>query len=267
MHSVARRTPAIGTWLLLSVALTLAGCGLFGKEEDPTLDWSAQRLYTSGKAALDSGDYEKALEFYQKLEIRYPFGAFSAQGQLESIFAHHKLSEPASAVAAADRFIKLHPQHANVDYAYYMKGRTQFDQGRGFIDRMLPMDPAQRDPGSALDAFQAFGELLRRFPESSYAEDARQRMLYLRNNLATHELHVANYYMRRGAYVAAANRAKYVVENYDTTPAVPDALLVMARAYRVLGMDDLMADALRVLEANHPQYPGVAEVRAMQLSN
>lgn len=252
---------------LLVMVLTLGGCGFFGEEPDPTLGWSAQRLYNAGKTSLDNGSYEAALEYYQKLETRFPFGAYSTQAQLEAAYAYYKKSEPASSVAAADRFIRLHPQHPNVDYAYYMKGLAQFDQGRGFVDNLLPMDPSQRDPGLALQSFEAFSELVRRYPDSRYVKDASQRMLYLRNNLAQHEIHVANYYMRRGAFVAAANRAKYVVENYDTSPAVPDALVIMAQAYRVLEMKDLSADALRVLKLNYPEHPGIAQVETLKLTN
>lgn len=253
--------------LLTLICVALAGCGLFGKEFDPTEGWNAQRLYNAGKVALDDGDYAKAVEFYQKLETRYPFGPFAQQAQLESAYAYYKQSEPASAIAAADRFIKLNPQHPHVDYAYYVKGLTQFNQGRGLIDRLAPIDPSQRDPGSALESFEDFAELVRRFPNSRYAKDAQSRMLFLRNNLAKHELHVANYYLRRGAYVAAANRAKYVVENYDRAPAVPEALVLMAKAYRVLGLDELSADAVRVLRLNYPKHPGIAEVETLELTN
>ena len=251
--------------LVLLGCLAMAGCGLFGKEYDPTENWNAQRLYNAGKLALDDGDYSKAVEFYQKLETRYPFGPFGQQAQLESVYAYYKLSEPASAIAAADRFIKLNPQHPNVDYAYYLKGLTQFDQGRGLVDRLAPIDPSQRDAGSALESFEDFAELARRFPNSRYTKDAQSRMLYLRNNLAKHEMHVANYYMRRGAYVAAANRAKYVVENYDRAPAVPDALVLMAKAYRVLELDELSADAVRVLKLNYPEHAGISEVQKLEL--
>ncbi|NKC12327.1 MAG: outer membrane protein assembly factor BamD [Gammaproteobacteria bacterium] len=257
---------AVLLWVaLFAASVSLTGCSLFEDEPDVTLDWSAERLYSEGKAALDAGEYTKALEFYEKLETRYPFGPFSTQAQLETAYAYYRKNEPASAVAAADRFIKLHPQHLHVDYAYYIKGLAQYNQGRGLVDQLVQLDPSERDPGSALQSFEAFGELLRRFPKSRYTKDSAQRMLYLRNNLAQYEIHVANYYLRRGAYVAAANRAKYVLENFDTAPAVPQALVVMAKAYRVLGMEDLMNDALRVLKLNHPDHPGLAEVANLEI--
>jgi outer membrane protein assembly factor BamD len=264
MNSV-RVWAALRLGIVVLGCVAMAGCGLFGKEFDPTEGWNAQRLYNAGKVALDDGDYSKATEFYQKLETRYPFGPFAQQAQLESVYAYYKMSEPASAIAAADRFIKLNPQHPHADYAYYLKGLTQFDQGRGLIDKVAPIDPSQRDPGSALESFEDFAELVRRFPNSRYTKDAQRRMLFLRNNLARHEMHVANYYLRRGAYVAAANRAKYVVENYDRAPAVPDALVLMAKTYRVLGLDELSADAVRVLKLNHPEHPGISEVQKLQL--
>jgi outer membrane protein assembly factor BamD len=255
-----------GVVVAVTLSVLTTGCGFFGEEPDPTLSWSAQKLYESGKRSLDNGSYEAAIGFYQKLETRFPFGAYSIQAQLESTFAYYKKNEPASAVAAADRFIRLHPQHPSVDYAYYMKGLAQFDQGRGFVDQLLPMDPSQRDPGLALQSFEAFSDLVNKYPNSRYSKDARQRMLYLRNNLAQHEVHVANYYMRRGAFIAAANRARYVVENYDTTPSVPEALVIMAQAYKVLDMADLSDSAVRVLKLNYPEHPGVADVKNLQLT-
>ena len=229
-----------------------------------TRDWPVQRLYGEAKAALDAGDYETAIDYYEKLESRYPFGRFAQQSQIDVAYAYWKNDEPASAIAAADRFIKLHPRHPNVDYAYYLKGLVNFEQGRSFMDRIVPRDMSQRDPGSVRESFDAFSELVRVYPQSRYAEDARQRMLYLKDLLARHEVHVADYYMRRGAYVAAANRARFVVENYQRSPAIPDALVIMAKAYRLMDLDDLSADALRVLELNYPDHPGAGEVRGIR---
>ena len=252
--------------VLFLIVTTLSACGLFGKDDDVTRNWSAQRLYSAGKTALNDGDWKTAVEFYEKLETRYPFNPFSRQAQVETAYAFYKLSEPASAVAAAARFIKLNPQHPNVDYAYYIRGLAQFDQGRGFLDRLSSLDASQRDPGAAMQSFEDFSELVRRFPNSRYSKDARNRMLFLRNNLAKHEVHVANYYMRRKAFVAAANRAKYVIENYDTSPAVPDALVIMAKAYRILGLSDLSGDAVRVLKLNYPEHPGLQEVESLKIN-
>ncbi len=245
--------------LVLLATATAAGCGLLPKE-DPTADWSAQKLYTEAKASLSSGDYEQAITYFEYLEARYPFGRYAQQAQLEIAYAYYKYDEPESAIAAAERFIQLYPRHPNVAYAYYLKGLANYNRGKGFVERYVPQDPSERDPGAALQAFQDFSELIKRFPDSKYAKDAGQRMVYLRNNLAQHEVHVADYYMRRRAYVAAANRGKHVIENYQRTPAVPDALVVMAKAYKQLGLNDLSDDALRVLRLNYPDHPGIAQV-------
>ena len=240
-------------------AVLLAGCSLWGEEQDPTRDWSAQRLYETAKGHLQRGDYEQAIEYYEKIEARYPFGALAMQAQLDIVYAYYKFDEPASAIAAADRFIKLHPTHPGVDYAYYLKGLIRFVEGSAFLDRFFPKDVSQHDPGAALESFRAFEELVQRFPESRYTDDSRQRMLYLKNILAMHEVHVARYYMRREAWLAAANRARYVLENYQTTPSASDALAVMVNAYRRMGLDDLSADAARVLRLNYPDHAGLGE--------
>ena len=237
---------------LALAVVALAGCATWGEEQDPTRDWSAQRLYDSAKDHLDRGEYEQAVDYYEKLEVRYPFGPLAMQAQLDIVYAYYRFDEPASAIAAADRFIKLHPRHPNVDYAYYVKGLVRFVEGNSFLDRIITRDLSEHDSGTALQSFRAFEELVQRFPDSRYAEDSRQRMLYLKNILAMHEIHVARYYMKRRAWLAAANRARYVVENYQRTPAVLDALAVMSNAYKELGLDDLAADADRVLKLNTP---------------
>lgn len=248
---------------VVCLLLTSAACSLLPDQIDQTKGWSANRFYTEAKESMDSGDYASAAKYFETLQARYPVGRLAQQAQLEIIYAYYKDNEPASAIAAADRFIKLHPRHPYVDYAYYLKGLTNFNQGRGLMERIVPQDATQRDPGAARQSFQDFSELVQRFPQSKYAEDSTLRMAYLRNNLAQYEVNVAEYYMRRGAYLAAANRAKYVVENYQRTPAVEEALVVMAKAYKVIGLNDLADDALRVLERNHPSSPGIAEVRSL----
>lgn len=244
MRRTLTRLPA------LVLAVALAGCGVFGKEIDLTENWSAAKLYAEGSSELDSGNYAKAVEYYEKLEARYPFGRYAMQSQLDVAYAHYRADEPEAAIAAADRFIKLYPQNPYVDYAYYLKGLVNYNRSVGFLDRYIPTDASQRDPGSALDAFVDFSALVERFPDSRYAEDARQRMLYLRNNLAKHEVNVARYYMRRGAYLAAANRANYVIERFQRTSAVESALEVLIDAYTALGKRELAADAKRVLDLN-----------------
>ncbi|MFZ0789188.1 MAG: outer membrane protein assembly factor BamD [Chromatiaceae bacterium] len=234
----------------LLLAAALGGCGIFGKEIDETEGWSASKLYAEAASEMDSGGYTRAIELYEKLEARYPFGRYAMQAQLDVAYANYKADEPEAAIAAADRFIKLYPQNPYVDYAYYLKGIVNYNRSVGFLDKYIPTDPSQRDPGAALDAFADFSELVKAFPDSKYAADARQRMLYLRNNLAKHEVNVARYYMKRGAYVAAANRANYVIERFQRTPAVEDALVVLVDAYRAVGDEKLAADTERVLEVN-----------------
>ncbi len=236
-------------WSVLFLSLLLSGCsGL--DEKDETLGWSQQKLFTEATDEMRAGNFERAIKFYEILESRYPFGKYAHQAQINVAYAYYRFEEPESALAAADRFIRLHPGHPATAYAYYLRGLVNFNRSLGFLDRFVPTDNSQRDPGAALDSYKDFSEVLRLFPNSEYAQDSARRMLYLRNNLARHEVHVARYYMRRGAYLAAANRAEYVVQNYQRTPALRDALELMIDAYGKLGMDDLASDAERVLALN-----------------
>lgn len=236
-------------WPVLLFALFLTGCSAF-EEKDETLGWSQQKLFTEATDEMNAGNYERAIKYYEILESRYPFGKYAHQAQLNVAYAYYRFSEPESALAAADRFIKLHPNHPATAYAYYLRGLINFNRSLGFLDRFLPTDTSQRDPGAALDSYNDFGEVVRKYPNSEYAEDSARRMLYLRNNLARFEVNVARYYMRRGAYLAAANRAEYVVQNYQRTPALRDALELMIAAYSKLGMEELEQDARRVLALN-----------------
>lgn len=246
------RTPTRFPISLLAVLLAVltTGCAWLDKHADNTQGWDAAKLYAEASDELNSGGYATAVDYYSKLEARYPFGRYAMQAQLDVAYAHYKAEQPEEAIAAADRFIKLYPQNPFVDYAYYLKGIVNYNRSVGFLDRYIPTDPSQRDPGAAQDAFQDFAELVRRFPDSKYAADARQRMLFLRANLAKAELHVARYYMKRGAYLAAANRATYVVEHFQRTSAVPEALEIMIQAYTAIGEEKLAADARRVLTLN-----------------
>ena len=242
----------------LSIALALlsiAGCSLLPDKIDETKDWSASKFYSEAKTALNDGNYETAIKNFETLEARYPFGPYAQQAELEVAYAYYKYDEADSAIAAADRFIKLHPRHPNVDYAYYLKGLVNFNRSASFVDRILPQDPAQRDPSNARKSFDDFDALVKNFPNSKYTPDARQRMVYLRNNLSRYEVFVADYYMRRGGYVAAINRAKFLIEHYPNTPANADALAIMATAYRALGETKLAEDTERVLKLNFPAHP------------
>lgn len=244
--------------LIVAVSL-LSGCSTTGDGEEPYKSWPPEKLYESAKDEIDAGDYELAIQYLETIEARYPFGKLAEQAQLETAFAYYKFKEYDSAIAAADRFIKLQPSHPNVDYAYYIRGLAAYHKNDTPFDLLAPQDPAERDPSSTRDSFNYFGELVRKFPDSKYVPDAVERMKYQRNVLAQHEVLIANYYMRRGAYVAAANRAKYVVENYPQTPAIPDALTLLAKAYGELQMHDLESDTQKVLQLNFPGYKPAAK--------
>ena len=244
---------AILVGLLSPAILALSGCGWGGKSIDETQGWSAAKLYQEAKEQSDSGNYTQAIKFFEKLEARYPYGRYAQQAQLDAAYAYYRDGEAASAVAACDRFIKLHPNHANVDYAHYLKGLVNFNDNQGLFGWLTKEDPAERDPKAARDAFDAFKELANRFPESKYTPDAQSRMKFIVNSLATHEVHVARWYMRRGAYVAAANRAQFTVKTYPEAPAMEEALALMAGAYDAMGIADLRDDAVRVLEKNFPK--------------
>ncbi|MEJ2180673.1 MAG: outer membrane protein assembly factor BamD [Gammaproteobacteria bacterium] len=190
----------------------------------------------------------------ETIEARYPFVKLAEQAQLETAYAYYKFQEYDSAIAAGDRFIKLHPSHPDVDYAYYIRGLAAYHKNDTPFDAISPQDPSERDPSSTRNSFNYFAELVRKFPDSKYVPDAVERMKYQRNTLAKHEVRIARYYMKRKAFVAAANRAKYVVENYPKTPAIPEALAVLTKAYTELDMHDLAGDTQQVLKINFPDY-------------
>src|ERR1041384_5845233 len=237
--------------VVLAAALLLAG-GCASTTADETIGWSAQRLYGEAKDAMASKDWTKAIKYFEKLEARFPYGRYAQQAQLEVAYAHWKDGERASALAAADRFIKLYPNHPNVDYAYFLKGLINFNELSGMLTWLTSPDMTARDPVASREAFQSFKEVVTRFPDSKYAADSAARMRYLVNALASHEVHVARYYMKRTAYVAAANRAQYAIQHYPQAPSVEDAMAILVKAYDALGMAELRDSADRVLQANFP---------------
>ena len=252
MNIKTHRILTIASFVLLSSLLISCSSTPDGEEEFKS--WPAEKLYKEAKREIKDGDYELAIEYLETLEARYPFGKLADQAQLETAYAYYKFQEYDSAIAATERFIKLHPSHPNVDYAYYLRGLAAFHKKDTPFDAISPQDPAERDPSSTRNSFNYFAELVKKFPKSKYVPDAIERMKFQRNTLAKHELIIANYYMKRGAYVAAVNRAKYVVENYPKTPAVPEALVLLSEAYDHLKMHDLANDAKRVLEHNYPNF-------------
>lgn len=249
------------TLISLFLLLNLIGCSSNPSSE--TEGWSAERLYSEAKDALQAENYENAIKYYELLEARYPLEKFAEKAQLEAIYAYYKSEEPESALVAADRFIKLYPRHPHVDYAYYLKGLVNFESTQSALDRFFPVDRSQRDQSKILKSFEDFAELVKRFPHSKYTSDARQRMLYLRNMLAEYELSVAKFYLKKGAYLAAANRAKTIIESYQRTAVVPEALVMLAKAYKILGLTELSDSTLRILKLNYPEYKGIAEVEQL----
>jgi outer membrane protein assembly factor BamD len=246
--------------LILTFTLLLNACAIFGDptELDDTKGLSAERIYQMGAEKMTDKDYAKAIEYFRKLESRYPHGKFATQAQLETAYAHYKKNDPVLAVAAADRFIKLHPNHPNIDYAYYLKGLAIFTE-RGIIEKTTKQQISDRDPRAMRDSFMTFKDLVTRFPKSRYTKDATQRMIYLSNSLSDHELHVSRYYMKRQAYLAAVNRTKYVLENYPNSPGVEEALVIQISAYDLLGLDDLKNDTVRILQKNYPNSAMLAK--------
>jgi outer membrane protein assembly factor BamD len=248
--------------MLIASLFIVSGCSVFGGKDEAELpeNWPEDKLYLAAKDALASGQCGGAIEHYQRLQTRYPFGPYAPQAQLELAYCHYKSENSGEALGAIDRFLQLNPTHPHTDYAYYLRGLINFNIGRGLTARIIARDPSQRDPGAALRSFKDFAGLVQEFPKSRYVEDAELRMRHLRNILAQHEVNVANFYMRRGAFVAAANRARNVVENFQQTPAMPEALVLLAKSYKILEMNQLSDDALRVLELNYPNHPGISEV-------
>nr|WP_314622350.1 outer membrane protein assembly factor BamD [uncultured Noviherbaspirillum sp.] len=240
-------------FLLIAFMLSLSACSLLQSEPpDETRNWSAQKLYAEAREELNAGGYEKSIKYFEKLESRYPFGTYAQQAQMDIAYAHYRAGDQALALAAVERFIKLHPNHPNVDYMYYLRGLINFNDKLSLFDFVSRQDLTERDPKAAREAFDSFKLLIDRYPNSIYAQDGRDRMAYLVNAMAQYDVHVANYYYRRGAYLAAANRAQQVVREFKDTPAVEEALFIMARSYDALGMPELRDDANRVFKQNFP---------------
>lgn len=251
MSAAARPASRLLAAAVVSATL-LSGCGMLGDKLDPQKSWTVEQFYRAAKDELDSGNNLGAIKLYEQLEGKYPFGKFAQQAQLDVAYANYKEGETAAAIAAADRFIKLHPNHPAVDYAIYLKGLAHYRLDLGFLGSWLTQDMSERDPKALRESFDSFKELVERFPESRYADDARARMVFLVNTLAKHEVQVAQYYYNRGAYLAAANRAQTTLTRYPQAPANQEALVMMVRAYEKLEMKQLADDARRVLQKNFP---------------
>ncbi|MBL4852496.1 MAG: outer membrane protein assembly factor BamD [Gammaproteobacteria bacterium] len=252
--------PILLLFLLASLLVT-SGCSLFPDKEDVPTNWTAARLYDEATAAYNKKSYDAAIEHFQELEKRFPFGPFAQRAQLNIGFAYLDNEELEAALSAANRFIRLNPRHEKVDRAYYLRGLATFDDRSGKFGPIRFFDPATRDPRTLTESFRYFSQLVNKFPASQYSSDARQRMVYLRNTLAKHELHVARFYVKRGAFIAAINRAKYIIEKLPESPATADALAILIRTYKHLGMHYLANNSLQVLQLNYPDHPQAKALR------
>lgn len=239
-------------FISLVLTLSLVGCGP-ANEIDPTADWDVERFYSEARAELAKKNYLTAIEYYETLESRFPFGKYATQAQIDVAYAYFKFNEPDSAITALDRFIKLHPRHESVDYAYYLKGLVNFERGGTILDLLAERDVSEFDRNLLLNAYNDFKILLQRFPSSKYALDAKKRMIYLRNELARSDYQIANYYATREAWVAVANRTRFILQNYQGSSVIRPALTLQLQAYQKLGMEDLARDTQRIIDLNYKQ--------------
>jgi outer membrane protein assembly factor BamD len=236
------------TVLLLILTFSISSCGI--RKIDKTKTWTADKLFTEARNNLKSGNYETALEFYEKLRARYPHHVAARQSEIDSMYAQFKSEEPAAALASAERFIRENPSHPNLDYVYYLRGIIYAESEQDMISRLIKQDPGRRDPKSLRESFERFAELVSKYPTSKYSTDARQRMVYTRNKMAEHELNIADFYFRRQSYVAAINRAQSVIQNFNSTPSAPKALFMLRDAYTALGQTQIAADYSRLIQYN-----------------
>lgn len=246
---------------LIMLVVMLTGCASLNTPSEIYKGQSAEQLYTDAESDLANGHYSAAVQRFEALDSLYPFAPQSEQAHLDIIYAYYKAGDDAAAVSAANRFIREYPGNPHVDYAYYLRGLANYRADRTWFTRYLPLDPAERDAGSAKEAFNDFSTLLKLYPNSPYAPDARQRMIYLRNGLARHEVGAAQYYFQRAAYVAAINRSAYVVQHYQRTPSTAKALAIMVKSYRALGLNDRADETMQVLALNYPNSSDLAALR------
>ena len=234
--------------LLILIALLLSACSTI--DVDPTSEWTAKDFYDEARTALDSGEFQSAIKNLETLEARFPFDPYAKQAQLDVAYAYYKFEEAESAISAVERFMRLHPRDPHVDYAYYLKGLVNFNRGAGFLDDWFPRDHARHDVSVIEQAYNDFSTLVRLYPDSHYAGDAHQRMVFLRNKMAQKEINIAEFYIEREIWLSAVNRAKNVIERYQDSLWSHRALEIMAEGYRHLGIKDLAIDAERVLSLN-----------------
>lgn len=238
--------------IYIAIALSLVACGAV-EEIDPTADWSVEKFYLEARAELANKNYLTAIEYYETLESRYPFGKYATQAQIDVAYAYYKFNEPESAITALDRFIKLHPRDDSVDYAYYLKGLVNFERGGTILDVLVERDMSEFDKNILLTAYRDFKLLVQRFPDSKYAEDSTKRLIYLRDELARADFSIANYYASRDAWVAVANRTKFILLNYQGSSVIRSTLDLQLKAYQALELDELARDTQRIIDLNYNQ--------------
>jgi outer membrane protein assembly factor BamD len=237
--------------IYFAIALSLAGCGPAKDDIDATADWSVEKFYLAARAEVAKENYLTAIEYYETLESRFPFGKYATQAQIDVAYAYYKFDEPDSAITALDRFIKLHPRNPSVDYAFYLKGLVNFERGGTVLDVISARDLSDFDRSLLLAAYNDFRLLIQRFPDSKYATDARKRMIFLRNELARSDLRIASYYASRDAWVAVANRTKFILLNYQGSSVIKSTLELQLRAYQALDLDNLAYDTQRIIDLNY----------------
>ncbi len=239
--------------IYIAIALSLVACGPGKEDIDPTADWSVEKLYLEARAELANENYLTAIEYFETLESRYPFGKYATQAQIDVAYAYYKFDEPDSAITALDRFIKLHPRDDSVDYAYYLKGLVNFERGGTIMDALVERDYSEFDRNLLLNAYRDFKVLVQRFPDSKYAADSTKRLIHLRNELARADFNIANYYASRDAWVAVANRTKLILRNYQGSSVIRSTLDLQLKAYQALELDELARDTQRIIDLNYNQ--------------
>jgi outer membrane protein assembly factor BamD len=244
-------------FIYISIIFVLNGCAFLSdltKEVDETKDMTASQIYNEGKAFLTVQDFPNAIKYFEILESRYPFGIYATQAMLDLAYAHYEFNQKDESIAQSNRFIRLNPNHPNVDYAYYLKGLANFEKTVNIFSRFFGQDSSRYDITALRDSFDDFSLIINRFPNSKYVKDSRNRLLYLKNKMASNELYIAKYYRKREAHVAAIKRVKYMLENFGGTPSTEEALVLLIDSYNDLGVYDLAYDSSRVLMENFPDY-------------
>ncbi len=258
------KLPALKVLVVLALAVSLSACSMFHHKKRDSIDtMPVDALYNNAHTSLENADYAASTRAYQRLIARFPSGAYTEQAQLELAYSQYKNNQPDDALSTVNGFIKTNPTNKHVDYAYYLRGLINFDRTSGFLERHTKHSESQsrRDQGYNLQSFDDFSELSRRFPDSAYTADARQRMIYLRNVLAQYEINVAEFYLRNKAYVGSADRAQYVVEHYQEAPQAGDALAILTRSYLALGHKELAEQTRQVLALNYPNHPYLTDAK------